>query len=113
MKLDIKTKDLDLTDAIRAHIEEKIASLDRKVERFGDVVSAEVEVGRTTEHHQKGNVYRAEIHIRLPGKLVYASDEGEDLYACINEAKQQAERQIIDYKEKMADEQKHGSGEEK
>lgn len=111
MQLDIKTKDMELTDAIRAHIEAKVASLDAKVERFGDSVTAEVEVGRTTNHHQKGDVFRAEIHVRLPGNTVYAESTGEDLYASVNEATKEAGRQIVDYKEKMQDSRREGDDE--
>lgn len=101
MQLDIKTKDMELTDAIRAHIETKMATLDAKIARFGTSVTAEVEVGRTTSHHHKGEVFRAEIHVRLPGNAIYAESTGEDLYAAVNEAVKEADRQIVDYKEKL------------
>ncbi len=111
MQLDIKTKDIELTDAIRAHVEEKMASLEAKISRFGDSVTAEVEVGKTTNHHNKGDIFRAEVHVRLPGKLVYAEAVHEDLYTAVNEAKQDADRQIVDYKDKMEDSRKN-SGED-
>ena len=103
MQLDIKTKGIELTNAIRAHIEEKMASLDAKVARFGSAVTAEVEVGKTSEHHHKGDIYRAEVHVRLPGNTIYAEATHEDLYAAINQAKQEADRQIMDHKNKLAD----------
>lgn len=103
MQVDIKTKNIELTDAIRSAVEEKMSSLEKKVERFGESVTAEVEVGKTTHHHHKGDVFRAEVHVRLPGKLVYAENTNEDLYAAVNQAKREAERQIIDYKEKLRD----------
>lgn len=105
MHVDIKAKNFELTDAIRSSVEEKMASLDEKVARFGDSVTAEVEVGKTTEHHAKGPVFRAEVHVRLPGKLVYAESINYDLYAAINDARKEAERQVVDYKETLADEQ--------
>jgi len=99
MQLDIKTKDIELTDAIRAAIEERMAKLDTLLERFGEAVDTEVEVGKTTAHHAKGPFFRAEVHVRLPGKLVYADAEGEDLYIAVREARDKAERQIVDYKD--------------
>jgi ribosomal subunit interface protein len=103
MRLDIKGSDLEVTDAIRAFTEEKMSALDPKIARFGESVDAEVELSRTTGHHNKGEVYRAEVHVRLPGKLVYAAADHEDLYVAINDARKEAERQIIDYKEMLAD----------
>ena len=98
MQIDIKVKNIELTDAIRSFVEEKINSLDAKVARFGDVVRAEVEVGRTTQHHNKGQIFRAEVHIRLPGKVVYVESTNKDLYVAINAAKKEASQQILAYK---------------
>ena len=103
MQVDIKAKNIELTDAIRSAVMTKMKSLEKKVAGFGESVTAEVEVGKTTHHHHKGEVFRAEVHVRLPGKLVYAEKTHEDLYAAVNEAKREAERQIIDYKEKLQD----------
>jgi putative sigma-54 modulation protein len=111
MQLDIKTKDIELTDAIRSHIEAKMASLDAKVARFGDSVTAEVEVGKTTSHHHKGEIFRAEVHVRLPGNTIYAEATHEDLYAAVNEAKHDADRQITAYKEKLQDSHQGGDDE--
>ncbi len=98
MQFSIKTKGVKLTDAIRTAIETKLASLDKKAARFGASVTGEVEVGKTTKHHKKGLCFRAEIHVRLPGKLVYAESIHEDLYAAIGEAKKDAERQVTAFK---------------
>ncbi|MFC1638913.1 ribosome hibernation-promoting factor, HPF/YfiA family [Patescibacteria group bacterium] len=108
MQLDIKTKDIELTDAIRAAVEERMAKLDKIVARFGESVTAEVEVGKTTGHHAKGPFFRAEVHVRLPNKLVYADAENEDLYMAVREARDRAKRQILDYKDTMQDSHKGG-----
>ncbi|MFA6603476.1 MAG: ribosome-associated translation inhibitor RaiA [Patescibacteria group bacterium] len=107
MQVDIKATGMELTDALRAFVQEKIDMLDAKTVRFGDVVRAEVEVGRTTAHHKNGEVYRAEIHVRLPGKVVYVESSDEDLYVAINQARKEAEREIIEYKD-IHDSQKKG-----
>lgn len=98
MKLDIKATHITLTDAIKAYVEQKVNGLDAKVKRFGSSVSAECEVGMTTKHHKKGPIFRAELHVRLPGKLVYAQCEDFNLYTAIGEVKRDAERQIVAYK---------------
>jgi len=102
MDFDIKTKNIDLTDAIRDAVQSKMAKLGPMVERFGDSVTAEVEVGKTTGHHNKGPHFRAEVHVRLPGKLVYADAENEDMYMAVREARDKAVRQVKDYKETQA-----------
>lgn len=102
MQLDIKAKNLELTPAIRTYAEAKLATLDAKVKRFGTAVSAEIEVGKTSRHHKKGEVFRAEVHVRLPGKLVYAEALHSDLYTAIGNAKREAERQIMAHKGTIA-----------
>jgi len=108
MQLSIKAKNIELTDAIKAAVEKKLATLDKKVSRFGTSVTAEVEVGKTSKHHNKGLVFRAEVHVRLPGKLVYAEALNKDLYAAVTDAKREAERQIADFKGSLAAMQKRG-----
>ena len=98
MQIDIKAKNITLTEAIRVYIESKLAGFDAKVARFGSSVSCEVEVGMTTRHHKKGPIFRAEIHVRLSGNLVYAEAEDFNLYVALNEAKKEADRQILAYK---------------
>lgn len=102
MKFSLKAKNLKLTDAIKAAVEKKLETLDKKATRFGESVTGEVEVGKTTKHHKKGEVYRAEIHVRLPGKLVYAEATHEDLYAAIGKAAREAAVQVTSYKGALA-----------
>lgn len=108
MNIDIKASHITLTPAIRGFVEEKIGALERKVARFGSSVSAEVEVGMTTKHHKKGPIFRAEVHVRLPGKLIYAEFEDFNLYTAIVAAKREAERQISSHKGAKTKEARRG-----
>lgn len=91
MKINIKATNLDLTPAMTEYINEKIGSLDKfvqKLERRGGEVLARVEIARTTKHHEKGAVYRAEINIDLSSKnLARAEHEDWDIRVAVTEAK--------------------------
>lgn len=50
-------------------------------------VQCDVELGKTTSHHNKGDIFRAEIHIVGAGKNIYASSEKSDLYAAIDDVR--------------------------
>lgn len=101
MKIDaIKATAIELTDAIRAAVENELTGLAPLTDRFGDACSAHVEVGKTTRHHQKGDVFRAEINLTIPGKLMRAESEEEDLYVAINRAGDELRRQLRDEKER-------------
>ena len=106
MKLALKAKNITLTDAIKAFATEKVNALDAKVKRYGESVSAEMEVGLTTKHHKKGPIFRAELHVRLPGKLVYAECEDLNLYTAIVTAKKDAEKQIAHFKSVLANDRR-------
>ncbi|OGZ28852.1 MAG: ribosomal subunit interface protein [Candidatus Nealsonbacteria bacterium RIFOXYD1_FULL_39_11] len=86
MKINTKATGISLTPAITEYIEKKINMLD-KFFRSADEVLVNVEVGRTTKHHKSGDIFRAEIHITANGQEYYSVAETEDLYAAIDEVK--------------------------
>ena len=99
MKIEIKGTNLDLTEAIKNYVTEKVNSLEKF---FDQALIARVDVGLTTKHHQKGNIFRAEINLEVPQKhLLRAESVKDDLYIAINDAKADLERQLKKYKEKM------------
>ncbi|HEY4475211.1 MAG TPA: ribosome-associated translation inhibitor RaiA [Candidatus Paceibacterota bacterium] len=101
MNINVKATNLDLTPALKEYIEEKIGSLSKFLKRWEaeGVVEVWVEVGRTTSHHQKGNVFRAEVDIRLPRKVLRAEDEDFDVRAAIDKIKDRLKREIERYKD--------------
>jgi len=101
MKINIKSTDLDLTPALKEYIEEKIGSLAKFLRRWDPegVVEVYVEVGRTTKHHHKGNVFRAEADLRVPGRVLRAEDEDWDIRAAVDRVKDKLKREVEKYKE--------------
>ena len=80
MKIKITTTNIELTSAIESYVQEKI----RSVEKFAlphesEDPIAEVEIGKTTNHHQSGDVFRAEVNLRVRGKHFRATSEKDDL----------------------------------
>lgn len=83
MKINIKTTNITLTPAISEYTDKRL----QKVAMFLDndpTVQCDVELARTTEHHQKGDIFRAEIHVVAADKNAYASSEKKDLYTAID-----------------------------
>ena len=48
----------------------------------------------------RGDIYRAEINLRVPGKLLRAEEEAESIHTAINIVKEELERQIKKYRGK-------------
>lgn len=100
---------MDLTEAIRAYVEEKVDYLRKICQEFDPADDLQVEVGKSTRHHVKGPYYRAEMFLKLPGKNLRAESEGEDLYAAIDTVKDQMRRQLSDYKDRLHDKQERAT----
>lgn len=62
-----------------------------------------VEVERETTHHRKGNVFRAEAKIYLPGKSLFAKAKGDDLIKIISEVRDELESEIRKYRTRIID----------
>lgn len=102
MQIQIQGTQMDLTPAIKEYIEEKIGGLSKFVERYEAETNiiAKVDIGRTTHHHSKGDVYYAEVTIALPGGVVRAENTHEDLHAAVDSVKGTLKKELVKYKEK-------------
>jgi ribosomal subunit interface protein len=123
MKIVIKTKNLKLNQALKDFIEEKINSLDKfaeilqNQEKYFDHffgkgkprIEAWVEIGKETLHHQKGPVFWAECQIRFPKISLRSTAQSENLKTAINEVKDELQRQLKQYKNKLVAKRKRGA----
>jgi putative sigma-54 modulation protein len=96
---EIKATNIDLTDAIRDYAEKRVMSLEKICERYSPCDVA-VEVGKTSQHHQKGDVFFSEFNLTIPGDLLRATSTKDDLYAAIDDCKDELKRQLVDRKER-------------
>lgn len=83
MKINIKATNIELTPAISDYVTKKVSMLEKYLEMNPDAVAL-AEVGKTTQHHKQGDVFRAEVHITGAGLDIYAASEQSDLYAAID-----------------------------
>ena len=101
MNLDIKATNLELTPAIKTYIEEKVSGLSKflvKWEKIGDV-NARFELAKTTNHHNKGEVFHAELNINLGEKMLRAEHSADDAYKAIDKVKDIMREELINFKE--------------
>lgn len=111
MRINIKTTNIELTTALSAYVEEKL----RSVEKFAmphksETLTAEVEIGKTTKHHQSGDVFCAEVNLLVRGKYFRATSEKDDLYAAIDDMRNELVRELTSYKEKSRTLVRRGAG---
>lgn len=102
MKINIKAINLDLTPAINQYIEDKIGSLSKFLKNYEikSEVQAHVEIARTTRHHHSGNVFKAEVSLDLPKKILRSVAEKEDIRVAINETRDELQQEIKKHNQK-------------
>lgn len=98
MNINIKATGIELTPAISDYVHKKVSSLEKYISN-SDVV-AQVEVGKSTNHHKAGDIYRAEIHLIGGGIDHYAVEETHDLYAAIDKVKDEVAHELTHTKGK-------------
>jgi putative sigma-54 modulation protein len=99
MNINTKATGITITPSISEYVEKKVGMLEKFFRGAGDVL-VNVEVGKTTKHHKSGSVFRAEIQIMAQGQDYYASVEKDDLYAAIDEVKDEIIRELTSRKKK-------------
>jgi putative sigma-54 modulation protein len=93
MQISIKATGIELTPAISEYVDKKVSMLEKYLEPNPDII-ARVEVGKDTNHHKHGEIFRAEVHIVGAGKDVYAVEHAVDLYAAIDKVKDRAAHEL-------------------
>lgn len=83
MNTNIKTTNITLTPAISEYAGKRLSKIAKLLEA-DPTVQCDIELGRTTSHHNKGDIFKAEIHIVGAGKNLYANAEMDDLYTAID-----------------------------
>ena len=99
MKINLKTKNFGLMPSIKNYLEQKLNSLDKFLPN-DESISADVELGKITNHHQKGDIFRAEVNLKIPGRLVRAVAEEWDLRVAIDAVRDELQKEIKINKEK-------------
>ncbi len=102
MNINIKATNIELTPAISDYVDKKINSIYKYLQddQSGPDIVAQVEVGKTSNHHKTGEIFKAEVHITGGGLNLYAMAETEDLYASIDEVKDEISNELKRNKEK-------------
>jgi len=97
----IKATNMEMTEAIEGYVKEKLEMVEKLMGDFRPEPTVDVELGKTSLHHNNGPFYFTEINLTVPGDLLRARTEAEDLYEAIDLAKDDLRRQVADLKDKM------------
>ncbi len=98
----ITFRDMSPSPAISAHVERRAEKLETL---FGRVLDCHVVVEEPHRHSRKGHKFHVRINVHVPGKELVvaknAEDDTVDVYALLDDAFSDAERQVEDHARKQ------------
>jgi len=92
MQLNISGHHVDITDALRTYVSEKLEKLERHYDQMTNV-----HVVLSVEKLQQ----KAEATIHVSGAEIFADADCDDMYAAIDALTDKLNRQLIKHKEKL------------
>lgn len=101
MNLTISGHHLELTPAIRGHVQNKLERIRRHFDHVIDIAVI-LTIDKLPEKEKR---QKAEITLRVRGKDLHAESIAQDLYAAIDLLIDKLDRQVIKYKSRIQDHQ--------
>ncbi|MBI4120780.1 MAG: ribosome-associated translation inhibitor RaiA [Parcubacteria group bacterium] len=105
-KINYLVTGIEDTPALRGYVDTKIKMLEKYLAHYAGETQEmlfDVEVGKITDHHRKGLVFRAEINFSAGSVRLRSEAVQDDLYAAIDEAKDEMDRELRKTKNKSID----------
>lgn len=96
MNLTISGHHLEVTPAIRSHVENKLNRMKRNLDNVIDM-SVLLTVDNNSDKDKR---QRAEINMNVSGKTIHIESVAQDLYAAIDLLMDKLDKQVVKYKTK-------------
>lgn len=102
MNIKIKGVDIEVTEALQSYASKKIGEV---LEKFTNSINqknvlVDVELSKTTNHHNSGEMYKASTSITGLHKNLFVEAVRDDLYAAIDELKDKIAENLAEQKDK-------------
>ncbi|MCL6635366.1 MAG: ribosome-associated translation inhibitor RaiA [Peptococcaceae bacterium] len=97
MKVQVRGRNIDVTDALRDYVEKRLGKLNKYIDNFGDA-----QVTMTVER----GFHRVEVTIPINGMILRGEESTGDMYASVDLVVDKLEKQIERYKGRL---QKRGA----
>lgn len=99
MNIRVKTTNVALSPSLSDFVNKCLDKVSGMI-KDDSTAQCDVELARTTQHHQKGDIFKAEMHITGEGIDAYASVERQDLNTAISDVRDEIMRKIRSGKSK-------------
>jgi putative sigma-54 modulation protein len=99
MEYQVYSKNLEVTDSLQEYLDMKLAHIDKLSVQ---PIACRVDLSRD-QHHRKGDIFRVEINMTVPGTLLRIVETHPDVRASIDLATDKLIRQLQKFKGKKID----------
>jgi putative sigma-54 modulation protein len=101
MHIVTKATNFQVTEALSDYVEKKLGPVKKFVDAEDETVAfIDVELGKSTNHHRSGDIFRAEVNFCIKGKCYRASSEKDNIYSAIDDIKDEITRELVKDKDK-------------
>lgn len=110
MHISLKGTNIQILESTREYVDRKLVRATEKLLKNGDEgASLSIEVERTTEHHNKGKIFRAETTLALGKNVLRAEALADTLNEAIDMVQGEITREIKKFKDKRRTEMLKGA----
>ena len=113
MKTKIKYTHIQSTSEIEKILKSRLEHIEKLIDPSDESALALIEIGKITEHHKSGNIYRAEINLHIARGDFYAFSENIDLLTAIDNMRDEIIKELHSFKDKKMSKQREGGREVK
>src|SRR3989344_2097170 len=98
MKRKIKTTNISIDSNIEDYLDKRLEAIEKLIDPENPTLLIEIELGRTSKHHQSGDIFRAEINLTIDGDSFRAVAEKSDLMSAIDQIKDEIANELRSHK---------------
>ena len=102
MNLQLSGKNIELTDALKTYVNDKIGGLTKYNEAITEI---RVLLEDVREEHKEQ--FKATANVHVGHEVLYTEEVAADMYAAIDKMIDKLNKQVVKHKEKLKD---HGNG---
>lgn len=84
MQINFKGTNYNLPREVSDYAQKKVEGLKKHMGNQGEFARAYVDLGKETEAHQNGNIWRADINLDVDGERFYAKEVAESIEKAID-----------------------------
>ncbi|RAP33672.1 ribosome-associated translation inhibitor RaiA [Candidatus Marinamargulisbacteria bacterium SCGC AG-439-L15] len=103
MNISIRTHHVEITPAIKSYIEKKLGKLEKFFNHIQEI-AVEVDYSEVSDENQRQTTA---VSVWVSGSMFRAKESHRDMYASVDLVFAKLERQLVKYKEKLKDRNRH------